>query len=388
MSEKIYDCLVLSGGGAKGSYGAGAAHALSSYYTSIEERRELCIIGTSAGALNAAVLASHDSEKLIDLWQNQVSNEALLGTKRPWLKTRLLQGLVSHPYRIFPNSYLRNLIEQNVDFARLAGKHLILLTTDLINGELVAFYVSDLMDKFVDYDKEEAKKQKDESKRRLGHMRRVENKEGLVSALLASAAIPIFFPPVKIEGRYHVDGGVGNNTPTREAAYFLRYLKQMGLGRDGDVYCIQQDEPSIATRGEPDVSFFGLLQRTIDVMMYIHMAPIIKGWNRINLEVESQEARLREFSDWLNSTSYGDDVKAAVSQEVKQRLGRLGGLTERINTPLISVQPSIQLGETLDFNPQAMRENVRHGYQDMLKALRATNKITDSDYETLSNKLP
>jgi hypothetical protein len=387
MSAKIFDCLVLSGGGAKGSYGAGAGHALFSYYQ-LKGSRELCFIGTSAGALNASVLACYDSSKLTDLWQRQVSNKSVLGTKKQWLKTRFARHLWSKPFHLFSNDYLQNLIKQNVDFDRLAGKHLILLTTDLINGELTAFYVSDLMERFVRFDEEAARKQGDELKRRLRHLRKIENKEGLVSALLASAAIPIFFPPVKIGDRYHVDGGVGNNTPTREAAYFLRFLGETKEGVPGDVYCIQQDEPSIATRGEPDMSFFGLLQRTIDVTQYIHMKPIIAAWNRINVEVRNHQDRLKGFSDWLQSTSYGADVKETVGREIRERLGRLGGVAERINVPLISVQPSTSLGDTLDFDPEAMRRNVRHGYQDMLKALLAEKKINSSEYETLSNKLP
>lgn len=35
----------------------------------------------------------------------------------------------------------------------------------------------------------------------------------LVPALMASCAIPVVFPPVKVEGEYFVDGGVSNNLP-------------------------------------------------------------------------------------------------------------------------------------------------------------------------------
>ncbi len=35
----------------------------------------------------------------------------------------------------------------------------------------------------------------------------------VVEAVLASAAVPAVFPPVKLEGRYLADGGIANNTP-------------------------------------------------------------------------------------------------------------------------------------------------------------------------------
>jgi predicted acylesterase/phospholipase RssA len=53
-----YDCLVLSGGGAKGAYGAGVAKALWEYRKLKNVDTKLCLVGTSAGALNAAVLAT------------------------------------------------------------------------------------------------------------------------------------------------------------------------------------------------------------------------------------------------------------------------------------------------------------------------------------------
>jgi len=51
-----YDCLVLSGGGAKGAYGAGVAKALWEYRKLKKVDTKLCVVGTSAGALNAAAL--------------------------------------------------------------------------------------------------------------------------------------------------------------------------------------------------------------------------------------------------------------------------------------------------------------------------------------------
>ena len=52
-----FDCLVLSGGGAKGAYGAGVAKALSAYRRLKEVRGPVCYIGASAGALNAVMVA-------------------------------------------------------------------------------------------------------------------------------------------------------------------------------------------------------------------------------------------------------------------------------------------------------------------------------------------
>lgn len=39
----------------------------------------------------------------------------------------------------------------------------------------------------------------------------------VIPALLASAAIPAVFPPVEIDDRYLIDGGIADNTPIRTA---------------------------------------------------------------------------------------------------------------------------------------------------------------------------
>src|SRR6476646_9242298 len=60
-----FDCLVLSGGGAKGAYGAGVAKALMAYRQLKDIRGPICYVGASAGALNAYVLATANADELV-----------------------------------------------------------------------------------------------------------------------------------------------------------------------------------------------------------------------------------------------------------------------------------------------------------------------------------
>ncbi len=46
--------------------------------------------------------------------------------------------------------------------------------------------------------------------------------DGLMRAVMASSAIPFIFPPVDVQGRAHVDGGVMANLPAREARRLAR----------------------------------------------------------------------------------------------------------------------------------------------------------------------
>ena len=64
--------LVLSGGGTKGAFEIGVWQALR------EMKIETpCVIGTSVGALNAAVIAQNDFDKALDFWSNLTINQVL-----------------------------------------------------------------------------------------------------------------------------------------------------------------------------------------------------------------------------------------------------------------------------------------------------------------------
>jgi len=379
-TKNIFDCIVLSGGGAKGSYGAGVANALFAFYELKGIKNDICYLGTSAGALNAGVLASHGPERLKELWLSSANNRTVLGVRRLRLKARFFSRLLwASPYSVFDNDKLRQLIEANVDFNRLDGKHFIILTTNYNAGTLKAFYSSNLIDDFVKHDRSLKP-----VKQRLSHFERINNQEELVLALLASSSIPVFFPPIRIKDDWYVDGGVGNNTPTREAAYFLRFLNTLDKGIIGEVFCIKQDPPA-TIESRPLFGLLDIVKRTAEISQYIHIQPIIEGFSRINYETQQYKVRLDGLIEWINSKSYDATVAGEITKELQDKMGTLGGATARINVPFTIVDPSTFLGDTLDFSPTSMRENIKHGFHDMLKALG--NRIDDAEHKILLSRL-
>ena len=91
-------CLWLSGGGAKGAYGAGVAKALDLYRKRRGIQTSMCYIGTSAGALNAYMLAAYGVEALVKFWST-ISNLSVLGVQDTYGRTktvfRLAQGWIA-----------------------------------------------------------------------------------------------------------------------------------------------------------------------------------------------------------------------------------------------------------------------------------------------------
>jgi hypothetical protein len=380
------DCLVLSGGGAKGAYGAGVAKALARYRALKNVQSSMCYIGTSAGALNAAVLAAHDADALIGFWA-KINPRTVLGARIRNTRFQWVLHLLTRPrfFSVYRNKGLRKLIAGAISLQPMVdrGAHLIVAATNYSKAELRAFYVSPLIDSFISDDASQLI-----ADRRLGHFKKITDDNELRLALLASASIPLFFPPVEIASDWYVDGGVGNHTPTREAAYFLRYLEKKKLGTPGEVYCITQDPPGTLPAQELRFSSSEILKHTLDIYHFVHTYPIVRAWPRINDEVVRHEQHIQDFLASLSGQGLTQQQQKNIEIELRKHLGTLGGATARQHRDLIEIEPSTDLGDTLDFDPERIKETIIHGYKDALGVFKDRGKIVVAEYDQLINQSP
>jgi len=306
--------------------------------------------------------------------------------------TRPISALLGKPFAVYPGatSCLRKLIDEAIPttpginqnpaqeslFTTLADKHVIFAATNYTTGSLRSFYISSLFDKFV-----QADAQLPLSQRRLSHCKIIGDQQHLTNCLLASSAVPVFFPPVPMDGDLYIDGGVGNNTPTREAAYFMRFLEQHHLGAAGHVYCVKQDTPQIILQGQAKLGLTDVLKRTLEVDQYVHMEPIISNWENINNELNRLYKRAGDFHAWLSTLSLAPAMANQISQKVYDDVCRLGGPTKRLELPITIIQPTHSLGDTLDFNPTGIERNIRLGYQDLLRTLYNQSHLNKAQYD-------
>ncbi len=380
----VFDCLVLSGGGAKGAYGAGAAKALAAYRKLKKVAHSTCYLGASAGALNAAVLAMSDADRLVEFWRN-ASNRSILGVRIKNARYQVVKHWAGklgrgRAFSVYGNRALLRLIEQSTSFEALAEKHLVVAVTDYTEGALKAFYYSSLIARFLDHDRELETRQ-----RRLDHFLPL-TRENLSRALLASSSIPVFFPPVEISGSWYVDGGLGNNTPTREAAYFLRYLKELRVGQPGEIFVVCLDPPRVRLAGEMQDGLLDIVDRSLSIYHHVHTKPIIRAWSRINDEVRWHEQRLEEVIEWLRHQGLPQESATAIAARLRSKLGTLGGATARQDIPIYIIEPSGKLGDTLDFKRDSIERNITIGYQDALKVLHLSKKVDQVEHEKLLNQ--
>jgi NTE family protein len=171
--------LVMSGGASLGAVQVGMLRAL--YERGI---RPDLIVGTSAGALNGAFIASRPqtvetADELAEVWKGLRRGHAF-----PLNPLTGLLGFVGVRDHLVPGSGLRRLIDRHVDHERLEelAVPLHVVAVDVLTGEELRFSAGPLRD-----------------------------------AILASAAIPGVLEPMVWGERALIDGGVANNTPISHA---------------------------------------------------------------------------------------------------------------------------------------------------------------------------
>jgi NTE family protein len=176
--------LVLSGGGAKGAWEAGAAAALIEHGVPVH-----LVAGSSAGALTAAMLADGRLDRLQALWRS-LSREQVYALRPGVLFAGLLPGWLTllaldHAGSLLDPAPLRELIAATLDFDRVRAspRRLLVVTTDLARRAPRVF----------------------------------DNATVSVDALMAAAAVPGAFPPVSVDGALLVDGGLTGRAPVLEA---------------------------------------------------------------------------------------------------------------------------------------------------------------------------
>jgi NTE family protein len=214
---------VLSGGGARGAYQVGVLRGLVEQGLLSGERSGFDVfVGSSAGSINAAALAAHAGDlpagvaRLEEVWRTiearqvfrtDVASLGRIGVRWAWdLSFGGATGRVGAK-SLLDTTPLRSLLGrrvplQNVRAHIAAGRlhALALIATDLHTSNGVVFLQAPRGTPIW-------------SRRRW----RIERTTIGVPHLMASSAIPVFFPSIEIGGRFYGDGAIRNTTPLSPA---------------------------------------------------------------------------------------------------------------------------------------------------------------------------
>lgn len=230
MNQKA---LYLAGGGARGAYQAGALKAIGQILQ-VNTLPFDVLSGVSVGSINAVVLAenAHDFpnalEKLESIWSEihcqqiyKASNYELSKSVLRNLSTLIIkQRQTGH---LLDTTPLRELLEEHVDFPKIEQninegylKVFEVISACYETHQTVSFYAHHQAE-FIDW-----------SYPRHQSLRTIIQTEHI----LASSALPLFFPTVAIDGYHYGDGSMGLVAPLRGPIRF-NVDKIMILGTSG-----------------------------------------------------------------------------------------------------------------------------------------------------------
>jgi NTE family protein len=283
--------LVLPGGGARGAYQVGVLKAINEVLAKGNNPFPV-ICGTSAGAINAAVLASHAHEfsagieRLENFWRSMHCDRVyrtdawtVFKSGMKFAITLLSGGLIkTNPRSFLDNTPLRYFLQKTLQLHGIQTA----LDQNALRG--VSISVSGYTSaSAISYFQAQADIEEWERERRKGVATQLN-----VSHLLASAALPIIFPAERIGNEYFGDGGMRMIAPLSPAIH---------LGADRILIIGTRDEkPDAASETAAEYPSAGEIGGYLmDTIFMDRLNADLARMNRINKTIDliPQEERLK-----------------------------------------------------------------------------------------------
>ena len=242
--------LVLAGGGARAAYQVGVLRAIADWLPPGQPCPFQVLVGTSAGAINATALAAraaHMAEGVAALeavWSGFRSAHVVrcdpwtvLRGALHWAASLVSSGWLAAPPRsLLDTTPLRELLARTIPFEQIHSaiergplEAVAVATTSYSTGRAVAFF--------------EARPNVDEwhRARRAGRRYPID-----LEVLMASAAIPFFFPSSRVDRDYYGDGAMRQLAPLSPAVH-LGANRLLVVGTRAD----EAASPADAVPGQP-----------------------------------------------------------------------------------------------------------------------------------------
>jgi len=344
--------LVLQGGGALGSYQAGAYQALCHH--GFEPQ---WVAGISIGAINAAIIAGNPpaqrTDKLKEFWEltsstapvpwhalvrndharalfNEASAACVATFGVPGFFTPRFPAAPLWPagspqsLSYYDTAPLRATLERLVDFERINhdGIRLSVGAVNIETGNFAYF---------------------DNTRCRIGP-----------EHIMASAALPPGFPPVEIDGQHYWDGGIVSNTP-------LDYVLEQETRRDLLIFQVDL----FSARGDLPANVFEAAEREKDIR-YSSRTRMNTDMHR---KIHATKKALRELITRLPGDLRADPLVAMLDEAARESTVSVVHLIYRSKTHELS-------SKDYDFSRLAMIEHWSAGERDVHLSMRHPEWLT------------
>ncbi|MDP3273819.1 MAG: patatin-like phospholipase family protein [Deltaproteobacteria bacterium] len=324
-SSRGLSAIILSGGGARGAYEAGVLSYLFDEMPRMGARMPSfdVVCGTSVGAINAVYLAAHAAtpgagvRRLTDLWTGLELQQVIrFGVAEALRLPKVLWGGGPDVRGVFDVGPLVELVSKEIPWRSIARainrghlKALAVSATEIKTGRTAVF-----MQTHPDLP----------VPTRLGPRSHVVH--GLIGPqhALASAAIPLVFPPVRVGSMLYCDGGLRQNTPMAPALH-LGATRLLVVGLSQDVKGSVVPEGTAPITKAPGAPF--LLGKLLNAFLLDHVESDIELLERLNELLE------------VGTSVYGPDFIDRLSREA---VGR--GMRGYRQIETLVIRPSEDIG--------------------------------------------
>jgi NTE family protein len=374
--------MILSGGGARGAYEVGVLWYIFDDLTRMLGRppRVDILCGTSVGAINACYLAAHLGDpvlglrRLVELWTDLELTRVLgFGVRQVLTLPRVLLG-GGEGYGLFDVRPMADLVQREISWRAVSRclrrsmlRALTVSCTEVSTGRTVVFMQV----------APELQIPQNAPPRTLFRGARI----GPPHAL-ASAAIPMLFPPVRVDDELYLDGGLRQNTPIAPALR-LGATHIFAIGSSREISGRVVHEGNVQPTGPAPSAAF-LLGKVLNAFLLDHVDVDIELLTRINsVLVDGTKAYGPGFTEALTSEArrrgaleyrYVNCLRVRPSEDIGRlanehlKRGRLRGdpiLTRRLFKLLdLGVQTEADLASYLLFDGPFCRRLIEMGRAD------------------------
>jgi NTE family protein len=333
--------LVLQGGGALGAYQAGVYQAL--HEAGIEPD---WIIGTSIGAINAALIAGNERENRIpalrEFWR-RMAHKSIWHEWSAWPRFVQSASYLTTITAGLPGFFVPNPLAFLGPHVRLGAENAGFYSTAPLEqtlGELTDFSL---------VARNKPRLTVGAAHVRTSRMRYFDsrNEEFSVKHILASGALPPAFPPVRIDGELYWDGGILSNTPAE--AIFDENPRVNSL-----VFAVHMWNP----QGPEPETIWEVLHRQKDIQYSSRVATHIAR----QAQIHRLRHIIRELAGLLP-----DDVRRS---EAVRALTAYGCLTRMHVVRLLwPGHGDEDHTKDVDFSPSGIRKRWEAGYEKTMRAI-------------------